>query len=56
MKLWDFMNIVYPKDDVGFINMVSSVCIFLGILLFIVGKHKKETLISYLKWLLSFIV
>ncbi len=48
--LWDMMNVVYPKDNLSFINTFSIISFSLWIWLFVTEylKHKKEYFIKTL--------
>lgn len=45
-KLWDFMNISYPKDNINLVNQFAYVSIFVSFVLlaFSVIKNKKESI------------
>lgn len=49
-KLWDLMNVVYPKNDITFINNFSliSLIIWISLLTFAYIRHNKEYIIKTL--------
>ena len=44
LKLWDQLNVNYPKDDVNFINYVSVIWIIISIALFIYSFKKYKAI------------
>ncbi|MFA5916845.1 MAG: hypothetical protein WC850_01260 [Candidatus Gracilibacteria bacterium] len=49
-KLWDLMNVVYPKNDISFINNFSLISLIIGISLLTYAyiRHNKEYIIKTL--------
>ncbi len=62
-KLWDFLNVNYPKENIDFINSVWLICvwIFIFLLIYIFFKYKSESIkktfllsIIFLLWIFTF--
>jgi hypothetical protein len=46
LKLWNFLNVNYPKDDINFVNKVFLICIwiFIVLIIYIYLKYKFESI------------
>lgn len=57
LRLWDMMNVVYPRWNIDFINMfaISSISIWVLLLIFSFIRHKKEYFLKSIYTILIFI-